>query len=83
MQSWPAFDPRALVVEHVTLVIQVDGKTRDRIQVPAGLDREHVLERAKGRENVRRHVMDREPRKVIFVPDRLINFVTDARDPSA
>jgi hypothetical protein len=49
--------------------------------VPAGLDREQVLERAKGRENVRRHVMDRQPRNVIFVPDRLINFVTDARDP--
>ena len=83
LQSWPAFDPRALVVEHVTLVIQVDGKTRDRIQVPAGLGREQVLERAKGRENVRRHVMDRAPRNVIFVPDRLINFVTDARGPSA
>jgi leucyl-tRNA synthetase len=83
LQSWPALDPRALVLEHVTLVIQVDGKTRDRIHVPPGLDREQVLERAEGRENVRRHVMDREPRKVIFVPDRLINFVTDARDPSA
>jgi leucyl-tRNA synthetase len=81
-RRWPAFDPRALVMEQVTLVIQVDGKTRDRIQVPAGLDREQALERAKGRENVRRHFIDAKPRKVIFVPDRLINLVTDAGDSS-
>jgi leucyl-tRNA synthetase len=76
-QRWPAFDASALVVEHVTLVIQVDGKTRDRIQVPAGLNRQESLERAKRRENVRRHLLDAEPRKVIFVPDRLINLVTN------
>lgn len=75
-QRWPAFNRRALADAQVTLVIQVDGKTRDKIQVPAGLDKEHALERAKGRESVRRHVMDREPTNVIFVPDRLINLVT-------
>jgi leucyl-tRNA synthetase len=82
-QRWPGFDQRALVDAHVTLVIQVDGKTRDRIQVPAGLNEEQALERAKGRENVRRHLTDDEPRRVIFVPDRLINLVTDASDLSA
>jgi leucyl-tRNA synthetase len=82
-QRWPAFDQRALVDEQVTLVIQVDGKTRDRIQVPAGLGQEKALERAKGREKVRRHFMNREPRKVIFVPDRLINLVTDAGETQA
>ncbi len=64
-------------------MIQVDGKTRDRIQVPAGLGKEHALERAKGREKVRRHLMDRDPRKVIFVPDRLINLVTNAGETQA
>jgi leucyl-tRNA synthetase len=77
-QRWPVFDQRALVDTQVTLVIQVDGKTRDRIQVPAGIDKEHALERARGRESVRRHFMDHEPEKVIFVPDRLINLVTQA-----
>jgi leucyl-tRNA synthetase len=67
----------------VTLVIQVDGKTRDRIQVPAGLDKAHALERAKGTESVRRHLKDRDPRKVIFVPDRLINLVTEAGESQA
>jgi leucyl-tRNA synthetase len=82
-QPWPAVDSRALVIEHVTLVIQVDGKTRDRIQVPVGLDREQALERAKGSENVRRHVMNGALRRVIFVPDRLINLVTDAGESLA
>ena len=48
--------------------------------MPAGLDREQALERAKARENVRRHFMDAEPRKVIFVPDRLINLLSDAQE---
>jgi leucyl-tRNA synthetase len=78
-QRWPVFDQRALVDTQVTLVIQVDGKTRDRIRVPAGIDKEHALERARGRESVRRHFMDREPKKVVFVPDRLINLVTYSR----
>jgi leucyl-tRNA synthetase len=82
-QPWPAHDPRALVTEHVTLVIQVDGKTRDKIQVPAGMDQEQALQRAFARVNVLRHLATGMPRKVVFVPDRLINLVTrsgDSRD---
>ena len=75
-QRWPSFERSSLVDQNVTLVIQVDGKTRDRVQVPAGLDEEQALEQAKGRESVRRHLMGREPAKVIYVPDRLINMVT-------
>ena len=82
LQRWPVFDPGSLVDEQVTLVIQVDGKTRDRLRVPVGLDRQQALERAAGRENVRRHLVG-EPRRVIFVPDRLINLVTGAGDRSA
>ena len=75
-QRWPAHDPRALVAEQVTLVIQVDGRTRDRIQVPPGIDRDRAFERAMDRENVRRHLIGGKPRKVVFVPNRLINLVT-------
>jgi leucyl-tRNA synthetase len=78
-QPWPAHDPRALVAEQVTLVIQIDGRTRDRIQVPPGIDRDRALERAMDRENVRRHLTSGKPRKVVFVPDRLINLVTGSR----
>jgi leucyl-tRNA synthetase len=79
---WPAHDPQALAAERVTLVIQVDGKTRDKIELPAGADRAQALERAMGRENVKRHLKGREPSSVIFVPDRLINLVTGSRGRS-
>ena len=63
----------------MTLVIQVDGRARDRIRVPAGLDEQQALERAAERENVRRHLAG-ETTKVIFVPDRLIYLVTGAAE---
>ncbi len=78
-ERWPSFDQSSLVDENVTLVIQVDGKTRDKVQVPAGLDEAQALERTKGRERVRRHLLGRVRTKVIFVPDRLINMVTRPR----
>jgi len=79
VRSWPVYDPNALVRELVTLVIQVDGKTRDRIEVPSGTDREHALEQAIGRESVHRHLMGTKPKNVIFIPDRLINLVTQLK----
>ena len=75
-QAWPSHDPSALVADHVTLVIQVDGRTRDTIRVPAGIHRDEVLEQVVARESVRRHLMGREPTRVVFVQDRLINLVT-------
>lgn len=81
-QPWPSHDPGALVAEQVTLVIQVDGRTRDRIQVPPGIDRDRALEHAMDRENVRRYLTSGLPRKVVFVPNRLINLVTGSSEQS-
>ena len=75
-QPWPAPDPAALAAEEVTLVVQVDGRRRDAVAAPAGLDRDQALELALGRDNVRRHLDGRPPREVVYVPDRLINLVT-------
>jgi leucyl-tRNA synthetase len=60
----------------VTVVIQVDGMMRDRMQVRAGTDQQQVVERALACQNVSRHLGSGKPKNVIFVPDRLINFVT-------
>jgi leucyl-tRNA synthetase len=73
-ESWPEHDPRALIAERVTLVVQVDGRPRDRIEMPAGTDRDHALELALASENVRRHLAGVQP-GVVFIPDRLINLV--------
>ena len=75
-QTWPAYDPALAVDETVTLVVQVDGKVRDRIPVPAGLEDGQARERALASERVRQHLGGRAPRQVIVVSGRLVNVVT-------
>ena len=73
--AWPAFDPALLVEDEVTLAIQVNGKLRDTLNAPRGLDRAEVEALALASEKVRRQLGGAAPRKVIVVPDRLVNIV--------
>jgi leucyl-tRNA synthetase len=75
LESWPEADPALLVQEMLSLVVQVNGKRRDEIEVRADADEQTIRETALASENVRRHLGDREPRKVIVVPGRLVNIV--------
>jgi len=74
-QPWPVYDPALVAEETITLVVQVNGKLRDRIAVPAGIDDEEARCRALGSEAVQRHLGGRPPRQVIVVPGRLVNVV--------
>ncbi len=74
-QPWPAYDPAALVQDEVTLVVQVNGKVRGRLTVPAGIGEDEARELAVAEPNVARYLDGGEPSQVIFVPDRLINLV--------
>jgi leucyl-tRNA synthetase len=74
-QSWPDFDPKALVQETITLVVQINGKLRDRMDVPADIDQDTAVESAKSREKVIPYLEGKKIRKVIFVPKRLLNLV--------
>lgn len=74
-QPWPQHDPELAKDELITLVIQVNGKVRDRIQVPAGISEAEARKQALEREAVRRHLGDDPPQDVIFVSGRLINLV--------
>ncbi len=74
-QSWPTYDLEAAREEEITLVVQVNGKVRDRIQVPAGIGEEEARQRALASPAVQRHLEGREPKKVIVVPGRLVNIV--------
>lgn len=74
-QSWPAVDPDALVADEITLVIQVMGKTRGTIQVPANADKAALEQYARESEIARRHIEGKEIKKVIVVPGKLVNFV--------
>jgi leucyl-tRNA synthetase len=73
--SWPSFDPAMLVDEQVTLAVQVNGKLRDTLNAPRGLDRAAAEALALASDKVQRQLDGAMPRKVIVVPDRLVNIV--------
>jgi leucyl-tRNA synthetase len=73
--AWPKFDPAMLVDEEVTLAVQVNGKLRDTLTAPRGLDRASVESLALSSGNVQRQLAGATPRKIIVVPDRLVNIV--------
>jgi len=72
---WPSFDPALLADDRVTLAVQVNGKLRDTLSAPRGLDRAAAEALALSSDRVRRQLNGAEPRKVIVVPDRLVNIV--------
>ncbi len=74
-QGWPEFDPDLAAEEQITLIVQVNGKVRDRIEVPAEISEEEAKELALGSEVAQRFMEGNEPRDVIYVPGRLVNIV--------
>ncbi|MFL6720322.1 MAG: leucine--tRNA ligase [Sphingomonas sp.] len=72
---WPSFDQALLVDDQVTLAVQVNGKLRDTLSAPRGLDRAAAEALALASEKVQRQLDGASPRKVIVVPDRLVNIV--------
>jgi leucyl-tRNA synthetase len=74
-QPWPRPDPDLLVSDTVTLVVQVNGKLRDRIEAPAEAPKEELLRLARESEKVARHLDGQEIVKEIVVPGRLVNLV--------
>ncbi|HXZ48289.1 MAG TPA: leucine--tRNA ligase [Usitatibacter sp.] len=74
-QPWPAVDPAALVQNSIELVVQVNGKLRGHLQVPAAASREQIEAAALRHEAVARFAEGRTPKKVVVVPGRLVNVV--------
>jgi leucyl-tRNA synthetase len=74
-QKWPAYDAGMAKEDKVCLVVQVNGKTRDRIEAEAGIGEKGALELAKSSEIVQKWIVGKEIKKAIYVPGRLINFV--------
>jgi leucyl-tRNA synthetase len=73
--DWPEYDPALLIENRVTLAVQVNGKLRDTITAPRGMDRSEAEALALSSEKVQRQLGGAAPRKVIVVPDRLVNIV--------
>jgi leucyl-tRNA synthetase len=72
---WPEADPALLERETFELVVQVNGRVRDRAVVPVGLDEDELIARAKELPRVRAHMDGKEVKKAIVVPGRLVNLV--------
>jgi leucyl-tRNA synthetase len=78
-EPWPVADPALLARETFELVVQVNGRVRDRIEVPAGLADDELVERAKASERVQAHLDGKELRQTIVVPGKLVNLVVGER----
>ena len=74
-QPWPVADESQLEHDEIELVVQVNGKVRDRLRLAAGLPEDELVAAARASEKVQAHLNGKEPRRVIVVPDKLVNFV--------
>jgi leucyl-tRNA synthetase len=74
-QSWPVADAKAAAEDEITLVVQVNGKLRDRITVPAGISEADAKAQALASEAVRSSLNGKEPKQVIVVKGKLVNIV--------
>ncbi|MEN8444961.1 MAG: class I tRNA ligase family protein, partial [Cyanobacteria bacterium J06555_13] len=74
-QPWPQVDEVALIADEITLVIQIMGKTRGTLQVPAGADKAALETYAKESDIAQKYLEGKTIKKVIVVPGKLVNFV--------
>lgn len=74
-QSFPSWDEKLIIDEQITLVIQVNGKLRDRVTVAATIAEDNVRKLALEREKVQNHLRGKDIARVIYVPGRLVNIV--------
>ncbi|GAB6934313.1 leucine--tRNA ligase [Calditerricola yamamurae] len=74
-QPWPTWDEAALAADEVEIVVQVNGKVRDRVVVPANASREEIEAAVLAQEKVKAHLAGKTVKKVIVVPGKLVNLV--------
>jgi leucyl-tRNA synthetase len=74
-QAWPRYDESALQRDSIELVVQVNGKLRSKINVPADADNDAIENIALKDEKIQLNIQDKTVRKVIVVPGRLVNLV--------
>ena len=73
--NWPAYDPAKCVEQRARVAVQVNGRVRGTVSVPVGADRDTVVAEAMNEPNVARHLEGMDVRRVIHIPDRLLNLV--------
>jgi leucyl-tRNA synthetase len=73
--EWPKYDEKYLIADTITIAVQVNGKLRGQVEVSVDADEETVIDAAKANKKVASYLKDKETRKTIYVPGRLVNFV--------
>ena len=74
-QKWPKYDPKLIAEEKITLIVQINGKMRDKIEVARDITEEEARQIVLAGEKVKKWLESKKIRKIIFVPGRLINLV--------
>lgn len=72
---WPTFDPAWAMEEKVTIVVQINGKLRDKFQVPRDAEEGKVKEEALNLAKIQKYLQGKKPKKIIYIPNKLINIV--------
>jgi leucyl-tRNA synthetase len=74
-EVWPEVDERILVDDQIDLIVQINGKLREIIKVDANISKDQALELVMKRETIQKWIGESKPKKIIFVPKKLINIV--------
>ena len=74
-RAWPAYDESALVKDEIEIIVQINGKLKDKLLLPNNTEKEVVEEAARASEKFKEATDGHEVVKVIFVPNKIINFV--------
>jgi leucyl-tRNA synthetase len=76
LEPWPSYDPSQVAENMVTIPIQINGRVRDRLTLPAGSSQEEIAERARQTDRVSGELANKEITRTVAVVDKLVNFVT-------
>jgi leucyl-tRNA synthetase len=76
-RPWPSYDPAKLLESTIEIPVQVNGKLRDKIIVPADASETDVLAKAESAEKIAPWIQGKTIRKRLYVPQRLVNFVVE------
>lgn len=74
-ESWPSYDPASLEMDEITLVIQINGKVRDKLDVPKNISKEDLQAKVLAEPRIKKYIEGKEVVKVVIVPGKLINVV--------
>ncbi|WP_073997878.1 leucine--tRNA ligase [Anaerococcus urinomassiliensis] len=73
--SWPTYDEKKLVKDEFEMPVQINGKVRGKVIMPIDANKDDAIEAAKSDSNIANHIADKEIRKIIYVPGKILNIV--------